>query len=182
LWAEFDQLSGMLQEKAIETEGKVIGWNAQMRPDLVATTLRDIAWYAYRHGRVQLAPLFADRAAVIAGAERASRRDLWLRIELDGADIHNRAGDSVEALPRIESLLREIERGSVGDKELPFEAKRVRAQTLSNLGRYEGALKAIDEMAPVEEATLGVRHPNVLATRYFSRADAVQSWPLRRRA
>jgi tetratricopeptide (TPR) repeat protein len=42
-----------------------------------------------------------------------------------------------------------------------------RAQTLSNLGRYEGALKAIDEFAPVQEAAVGARHPNVLATRYL---------------
>ncbi len=52
--------------------------------------------------------------------------------------------------------------------------RHLRAQALSGLGRYEDALKAIDDFASVEEAALGARHPNVLLTLYL-RAETLSN-------
>ncbi len=49
-----------------------------------------------------------------------------------------------------------------------------RAARLDNLGRYEDALKAIDDFASVQEAALGARHPDVLATRHL-RAETLSN-------
>ena len=41
------------------------------------------------------------------------------------------------------------------------------ARILSNLGRYDEALKEIEAFAPIQAEVLGPPHPSVLTTRYL---------------
>ena len=92
LWSEFDIVNASLQEQFFRDGDTQIAWNKEMSARLldrgeallpIIHTFRDVAVFSLDRGRRQLAPIFADRAAMLAESEGGplSRRGSRLKRE-----------------------------------------------------------------------------------------------------
>jgi tetratricopeptide (TPR) repeat protein len=182
LWGEWDVLNASLQEQIIRHGDTQIAWNSGMSERLrekgeallpIVQTLHDVAQVCFIEGRWQLAPIFADRAAILAESGGPPLRRVWFGVETIAAWYSSLAGHATEALRRLNRALAEGGRFLDARELSMLRARHFRAAVLRELGRYDDALKEIDAFAPIQVEVIGARHPDVLTTRYL-RADVLR--------